>query len=241
MFESEINNRLFKFATCDNKSNSEQQEVNVKSLISEDGRLLGMDSAFTFSFNKVQDACSVYADEIDYEEDDAYAKKVQIDARKLNEIFQHNGIYDYDWKVREGNNRLISEKICREYKLKIEKEFFIGNDDSGSQYYILKKSTSNNSQYDRRYLLAWDFYNKSIIIGQHLCFLSHIRADARNQWMIEIDANLQKILGLPYMVDRRRALEQIASTIYGIGNITIDKTLAYIELLVPDYKSGGEI
>lgn len=44
-----------------------------------------------------------------------------------------------------------------------------------------------------------------------------VHAEPFNQWLIEIDANWNKLMSTPYMVDRLAILQSMAQQIKGIG------------------------
>lgn len=56
-----------------------------------------------------------------------------------------------------------------------------------------------------------------------------VHAEPFNQWLIEIDANWNKLMSTPYMVDRLAILENMAQRIKGIGKVTVDTWLAIVE------------
>lgn len=51
-----------------------------------------------------------------------------------------------------------------------------------------------------------------------------------NQWIMSLDANWNKLMSTPYMVDRRAILENLAKQIKGIGDATVDAWLPNVEL-----------
>ena len=56
-----------------------------------------------------------------------------------------------------------------------------------------------------------------------------VHAEPFNQWLIEIDANWNKLMSTPYMVDRLAILQNMAQQIKGIGDVTVDTWLAIVE------------
>lgn len=52
---------------------------------------------------------------------------------------------------------------------------------------------------------------------------------AQNQWLKALEEHREILLDSPYMAERCRILEEIASHIEGISTETIDKTIAIIE------------
>lgn len=56
-----------------------------------------------------------------------------------------------------------------------------------------------------------------------------VHAEPFNQWLIEIDANWNKLMSTPYMVDRLAILQSMAQQIKGIGEVTVDAWLAIVE------------
>lgn len=56
-----------------------------------------------------------------------------------------------------------------------------------------------------------------------------VHAEPFNQWLIMLDANWDKLMSTPYMVDRLAILEDIAHQIKGIGEVTIDDWLVIVE------------
>lgn len=56
-----------------------------------------------------------------------------------------------------------------------------------------------------------------------------VHAEPFNQWLIEIDANWNKLMSTPYMVDRLAILQSMAQQIKGIGKVTVDTWLAIVE------------
>lgn len=56
-----------------------------------------------------------------------------------------------------------------------------------------------------------------------------VHAEPFNQWLIMLDANWDKLMSTPYMVDRLAILEDIAYQIKGIGEVTIDDWLVIVE------------
>lgn len=61
-------------------------------------------------------------------------------------------------------------------------------------------------------------------------FMNGIHSEPKSRWIEEVMKNEERIRNMPNMADRRRALEEIASTIIGIGPTTIDNTLAQFEI-----------
>lgn len=56
-----------------------------------------------------------------------------------------------------------------------------------------------------------------------------VHAEPFNQWLIEIDANWNKLMSTLYMVDRLAILQSMAQQIKGIGEVTVDAWLAIVE------------
>lgn len=56
-----------------------------------------------------------------------------------------------------------------------------------------------------------------------------VHAEPFNQWLIMLDANWNKLMSTPYMVDRLAILENMAKQIKGIGKVTVDEWLAIVE------------
>ena len=56
-----------------------------------------------------------------------------------------------------------------------------------------------------------------------------VHAEPFNQWLIMLDANWNKLMSTPYMVDRLAILENMAKQINGIGKVTVDEWLAIVE------------
>ena len=56
-----------------------------------------------------------------------------------------------------------------------------------------------------------------------------VHAEPFNQWLIEIDANWNKLMSTPYMVDRLAILQSMAQQIKGIGKVTVNTWLAIVE------------
>lgn len=56
-----------------------------------------------------------------------------------------------------------------------------------------------------------------------------VHAEPFNQWLIEIDANWNKLMSTPYMVDRLAILQSMTQQIKGIGEVTVDAWLAIVE------------
>ena len=56
-----------------------------------------------------------------------------------------------------------------------------------------------------------------------------LHSQAKNMWVNEICNNCGQIMAATTIMERRRILQRLAMGIYGIGEITIDMTLAYIE------------
>ena len=56
-----------------------------------------------------------------------------------------------------------------------------------------------------------------------------VHAEPFNQWLIEIDANWNKLMFSLYMVDRLAILQSMAQQTKGIGEVTVDTRLAIVE------------
>lgn len=56
-----------------------------------------------------------------------------------------------------------------------------------------------------------------------------VHAEPNNQWLILLDANWNKLMSTPYMVDRLAILESMAQKIKGIGKVTVYTWLAIVE------------
>lgn len=54
-------------------------------------------------------------------------------------------------------------------------------------------------------------------------------ANPKNQWIIEVSKNKQKILDAQTMAERKEILDNISKNIRGIGPATVDETLAHFE------------
>ena len=59
-------------------------------------------------------------------------------------------------------------------------------------------------------------------------FLRGIHANAKNEWLQQVDARMNDFMHQPLPKDIRCELKNIAHGIHGIGEISIDETLAYI-------------
>ena len=59
-------------------------------------------------------------------------------------------------------------------------------------------------------------------------FLRGIHANAKNEWLQQVDARMNDFMHQPLSMEIRRELETIAHGIHGIGEISINETLAYV-------------
>ena len=60
-------------------------------------------------------------------------------------------------------------------------------------------------------------------------YLRGIHAEARSQWLETLSKNKTRIINKQTMAERRSIVEDLAGTISGIGQVTIDNTVAMIE------------
>lgn len=69
-------------------------------------------------------------------------------------------------------------------------------------------------------------------------FLTGIHSEPKDHWISSVYNNMQNILNVSSMTERKRILDNLASKIKGIGPATVEETLAIIELTLYSKDQG---